>query len=435
MSLITRGEKGEKLTIEEMDGNLLYLEELAQTANSGATEVAYDLTVAVPYKAYRAKLTAVGIEWPGYGFLYNWFAVDDARGIVRTDGGSGLEAPNLWRVPSDSDWNELITFAGDGGKLKSAVNSNGRSFYGWVNNGKGNDLYNFAGLPVGYRSASGQFSNLGITTQWWSSTSTGSAAIAKRLNAYNNSVDEFLVSKTIGYSVRLVREATAGELLLNDGDNASEYKGNDDTQYSTVKIGSQIWLAQNLRETEYVNGDPIFNASGLPGGSSSDGVWIAKGDLGEGAWTVYLSGSVVTPYLPKTIELLYTDVLENTLGQSVIWETIYDGYNTVYRAQLDSERAWYPTHIKVTPGYDIGKYDENQEIIQRTLIIKRAVTDENYIIFFPIKVSSNGVTTIESFSNYTGSSNDSGVNIEILEYQPIGSGSSGVGGLGISLLD
>ena len=436
MSLITREGKGEKLTIEEMDNNLLYLEELAQTAESSAAEVAYDLTVAVPYKAYRARITAAEIEWPGYGYLYNWFALDDARGMVRTDGGSGLIAPNLWRVPSATDWDTLIAFSGgDTTKLKSALNGNPPKYYGWFNSGGGNDIYNFSALPGGVRYSFGPFSEMGVNCAVWSSTSTGSQVIAKRLSSSHNLVYEILSSKSNGYSVRLVREATEAELLLNDGDNADQYKGLNNTQYSTVKIGTQIWLAQNLRETEYVNGDPIFNASILPGGNSSDGVWGAKGDAGEGAWTVYLNGSAISTYLPETVELIYDDVSENTLGEGVNWETIWDGYNTVYRAQLNSEREWYPTHIQVTPGYDTLAYDNDQEIMQRNLIVKRAVPGENYILFFPIRVSISGEVEVRGLSNYTGSSNDSGVNVQILEYQPTGSGSSGVGGLGISLLD
>jgi uncharacterized protein (TIGR02145 family) len=442
MSLTTRAGKGEKLTIEEMDNNLLYLE-------SSVAEVAYDLATAVPYKAYRARLTSAEIEWPGYGYLYNWFAVTSIKGLANPDGGT--IGPNLWRVPNDTDWTTLINYTEAGSDsaatLKSSINSNGFTTYGWLNNGGGNDIYNFSALPGGLRYIGGGFDQVGLAARWWSSNGTSEAASVHGINT-NGYISGGTSYAGIGLSVRLVREATEEELLLNDGDTSDTselpiYVGNDSTEYSTVKIGTQVWLAQNLRETLYSTStknddDPIFNASVLLGGDSSSSTWIQKSNTQEGAWCVYDIGIESTeagPYLSERVELIYSDVSENTLGQSIKWEPIYDGYNTVYRAQLTSEREWYPTHIQVTPGYDTFTYDENQEIIQRNLIVKRAVAGENYITFFPIKVSSSGLTSIESFGNYTGSSNDSGVNVQILEYQPAGSGSSGVGGLGISLLD
>jgi uncharacterized protein (TIGR02145 family) len=448
MSLITRGEKGEKLTIEEMDGNLLYLEELAQTANSGAVEVAYDLTTAVPYKAYRAKITAAEIDWPGYGFLYNWFAVNSIKGLANPDGGT--IGPNLWRVPSNNDWNTLINYteaeSDSATTLKSSINSNGFTTYGWLNNGGGNDIYNFSALPGGLRYVGGGFDLIGLVARWWSSNgnSEGASIYEVNRNGFTNGTS----NSGIGLSVRLVREATEEELFLNDGDTSDTaelpiYLGNDGTEYSTVKIGTQVWLAQNLRETLYStstknNDDPIFNASVLLGGDSSSSTWIQKSNTQEGAWCVYDIGIESTetgPYLSERVELIYSDVSENTLGQPIKWESILDRAKPIYYAKLLSEREWYPTHIQVTPGYDTFSYDENQEIIQRNLIVKRAVAGEEEITFFPIRVSGDGGISIEGFGNYTGSSNDSGVNVEILEYQPIGSGSSGVGGLGISLLD
>ena len=37
-----------------------------------------------------------------YGRLYNWYAVDDARGLC----------PTGWSVPSDDDWKTLEVFIG-----------------------------------------------------------------------------------------------------------------------------------------------------------------------------------------------------------------------------------------------------------------------------------------------------------------------------------
>lgn len=75
-----------------------------------------------------------------YGALYNWYAVNNAHGL----------APTGWRVPSQADFNTLITFIGDisdaGGKLKEI----GYSHWDFPNNNATND-YGFTALPGGVR--------------------------------------------------------------------------------------------------------------------------------------------------------------------------------------------------------------------------------------------------------------------------------------------
>lgn len=404
---------------------------------------------------YRAKLSSKEIEWPGYGYLYNWYAVDDARGLVNPSGGTSLTNPNEWRVPSDTDWNTLVTFAGGevvaGGKLKSTLNSDTFPFYGWLNNGGGTDDYNFNGLGGGFRQDAGTFLQIAQLCLFWTSSSVDSNLAQRVMIDISQGIIGSPFIKSSGCSVRLVREATTGELLLNDGDTSDTssldpYTGNDGKTYVTVKIGTQVWLAQNLRETKYNDNSDIFNASVLSGGDFSNSTWLEKGIDQKGAWTIYLftknGSSNQVQSDPAIIELIYTTVLENTLGQTLEWEAIYDGYNTVYRVQLTSERSWYPTQIQITPAYDVIEYENTQEIVQRSLIIKSAVTSEYYITFFPVKIAMNGVLTIESLNNYTGSSSDSSVYLEIIEYQPIsggsGSGDSGSGdsgGIGLDLLN
>ena len=433
MSLITRQGKGEKLTIQEMDGNLEYLEGLSQAAEIGVAGLATDLQAAVPYKAYRARLTASEIDWPGYGYLYNWFAVDDARGLANPDGGTGLVAPNQWRVPSNTDWDTLSTFAGGssvaGGKLKSNLDGNPPTFYGWLNNGGGTDDYNFSGIPGGFRGSSGNFLGIGDLGYWWSSTEFNTGFAFNYVMTLGPNSASFQNQKAVGLSVRLVREATAGELLLNDGDTSDTssldpYTGNDGTVYVTVKIGTQIWLAQNLRETLYNNTDPIFNASMLPGGNFQNSTWEAKGIAEEGAWTIYrtdLNSNSVVAYLPETVDLIYTEVLENSLGDSVNWLSKFDSTTVYYEAKLATGRFWYPTHIKLTPGYDVSDYDNSiPTLVQKNLIVKRALSGETNIDFFPVTIDSNGTLTIEPLNNYSDllGSPDSSVHVEILEYQP-----------------
>lgn len=390
----------------------------------------------IPYKAYRAKIAMQTIDWPGYGYLYNWYAVDDIRGLANPTGGTGLSAPNKWRVPSNTDWDTLAAFAGGssvaGGKLKSTLTSTGYPFNGWLSNGGGTDDYNFSGLPGGRRFDAGQFDLIGNNGLWWSSfTNSPTTAFIYIISSLSGVLGSFPISKGDGCSVRLVREATAGELLLADGDTSDTssldpYTGNDGKTYVTVKIGTQIWLAQNLRETKYNDNSDIFNASVLFGGDFSYSAWEAKGIAQEGAWTAYrfnadpgFSG-IPVEYDPTTIKLFYNDVLENTLGLPVpsvqpLWAASQD-VNGPFYTLSPVARPWNKTHIKVTPGYDVSDFPT---INERSLLIERAVENESIIIFRPIKRSNTGALTIEDLNNYNDIQGvaTSYVYVEILEYQ------------------
>lgn len=389
------------------------------------------------YKAYRAKIAMESVAWSGYGYLYNWYAVTDARKLENPSGGTGLTAPNQWRVPSETDWNTLIAFFGgttEASKMKSKLTSTAYPFYGWVDNSiVATDDYNFSVLPGGLRSISGSFVGIGASAFFWSSTidnpiSNSSISYGTTNNLFGG---QFFnggpSSNASGFSVRLVREATAGELLLADGDTSDTssldpYTGNDGKTYVTVKIGTQIWLAQNLRETKYNDNSNIFNAASgvyFSGGDGSDSTWQAKGIAQEGAWTAYLfnpgSGSVVVDYNPSIIRLFYNDVLENTFGEDLIWvvtlpcPSCFPTYNLVKQ----SLQSFKKTHIKITPGYDVNNLPT---INERSLLVERAVEGEGQMGFIPIKKDgTTGAITIEDLNNYPGSP-VSYVYVEILEY-------------------
>ncbi|MFZ4058154.1 MAG: FISUMP domain-containing protein [Ferruginibacter sp.] len=133
-----------------------------------------------------------------YGKLYNWYAVNDPRGL----------APEGWHVPSNTEWivleNTLGSSIATGAKLKEA----GLAHWSSPNTG-GNNNSGFGGLPGGYRgnSVNLQFSNFGYYGYWWSSTEAGDfGAIVFYL--INNSPISLRSStfKNLGYSVRCLRD-------------------------------------------------------------------------------------------------------------------------------------------------------------------------------------------------------------------------------------
>lgn len=93
-----------------------------------------------------------------YGKLYNWYAVNDPRGL----------APEGWHIPTSAEWTELTNFLGTfdtGSKLK---NDNGWGSDG--NYGNGNNESGFSGLPGGARHYGNNFNGIGYFGYWWSST-------------------------------------------------------------------------------------------------------------------------------------------------------------------------------------------------------------------------------------------------------------------------
>lgn len=91
-----------------------------------------------------------------YGKLYNWYAVNDTRGL----------APKRYHVPSKKEWNVLVeTLGGDtiaSKKLKSAE--------GWRKDSNGTNESGFSGLPGGFRNYKGRFPSTSYYGNWWSST-------------------------------------------------------------------------------------------------------------------------------------------------------------------------------------------------------------------------------------------------------------------------
>ena len=128
-----------------------------------------------------------------YGKLYNWYAVNDPRGL----------APKGYHIPTDKEWTILTENLGGTSKAGTKMKSSS----GWKNNGNGTNTSGFAGLPGGYRRSSGNFDGVGSEGHWWSSSEV-STDIAWSLFLYFNfgNVSSYTSYKRIGFSVRCLRD-------------------------------------------------------------------------------------------------------------------------------------------------------------------------------------------------------------------------------------
>jgi uncharacterized protein (TIGR02145 family) len=92
-----------------------------------------------------------------YGKLYNWYAINDSRGI----------APEGWHIPTEEELIELAAYLkGDtiaAGKMKAK----GTSHWLVPNTGATNES-GFSALPGGYRLDNGSYHTMGSNGYWWS---------------------------------------------------------------------------------------------------------------------------------------------------------------------------------------------------------------------------------------------------------------------------
>jgi len=195
---------------------------------------------------YRPKL--VNITSINYGALYKWAVVTDIRNIAA----SGFE------VPAYAKSEILSTYLGgntiSGGKLKETG-----IIYWIAPNSFSFNTVNFNARGGGFRSPIGTFSNLGQSCRIWNVNSydTTYAYLINLVSADDN-YNAGLLEKTYGFSIRLMKTTPSVEDLAKaDGEACDPYVGNDGKYYRTVKIGTQVWVADNLFETKFRNGDYI----------------------------------------------------------------------------------------------------------------------------------------------------------------------------------
>ena len=133
-----------------------------------------------------------------YGKLYNWYAVNDARGL----------APKGWHIPTDEEWTFLTDYLGceevAGGKMKTTVTTYWESPNEAATNESG-----FSALPGGFRNAVGSFDYITYVAHFWSATEDDdydSLAWSCYLSTNTGNVYRDDEDKYNGQSVRCLRD-------------------------------------------------------------------------------------------------------------------------------------------------------------------------------------------------------------------------------------
>jgi len=187
-----------------------------------------------------------------YGKLYNWYAVNDSRGL----------APVGYHIPSDAEWTILTTFLGG----ESVAGTKMKSTGGWAEYGNGTNISGFSGLPGGNRFSNGNFYGMGYDGYWWSRTEDGTfISFNHYLNLDVGEPVSYTLNEEGGLSVRCLRDCMGtGSAIFSQ----------------TVTIGTQVWMTKNLDVVTFRNGDPIPEAK-------TNEEWEKAGKNQQPAWCYY----------------------------------------------------------------------------------------------------------------------------------------------------
>ena len=138
-----------------------------------------------------------------YGRLYNWYAVDDARGLC----------PSGWHVPTDEEWKAMEMALGmsqaeaDGtGWRGTDEGSQMKATSGWSGTGNGTNSSDFSALPGSGRAFSGSFDGAGNAAGWWTSSINGGQAWFRYLYSTQDGVVRNPDLWRSGWSVRCVQD-------------------------------------------------------------------------------------------------------------------------------------------------------------------------------------------------------------------------------------
>jgi uncharacterized protein (TIGR02145 family) len=139
---------------------------------------------------YYEDQTKTGLA---FGKLYNWFAVNDPRGL----------APNGYHIPSDDEWTTLTDFLGGENIAAEKI----KSTSGWAENRNGTNTSGFQAYPFGGRGYTGTFGFVGEVANFWSSTEyNANNSYCRFLSNTNSMFKPSAHYKRNGFSVRCLKD-------------------------------------------------------------------------------------------------------------------------------------------------------------------------------------------------------------------------------------
>jgi len=223
-----------------------------------------------------------------YGKLYNWYAVNDPRGL----------APEGWSIPTTEEWEILRDELGENYITKIIDCADWLDCPDWIENSDEINDSGFSGLPGGGRMVNGVFYNnikkeylyfyefdlfkrsrrdrneLGKDATWWTSSECFDyelPGVTKKEMAKCFMINDFYFEHLMGNSnIREKGKGFSVRCIKPKKYNNEEF----------LRINGKIWMKNNLNVERFRNGDIIFEAK-------TDEEWKRAGELGIPAWCYY----------------------------------------------------------------------------------------------------------------------------------------------------
>jgi uncharacterized protein (TIGR02145 family) len=256
-----------------------------------------------------------------YGRLYNWYAVNESRGLC----------PTGWHVPTDAEWTALETQLGGasiaGSKLKTAT---------WG----GDNSSGFSALPGGARySSSGYFNDFGAYGYWWSSSTSGSFAWLRYLDYGNSNVTRYSNNRGYGFSVRCLQDPSTAPTV--DTDAATSVTDTTATLNATITATGGV--AVTATGFKYGTDAGLTTPTDIAGSGTSSPFTASLTGLTAATqyWAVgYATNSAGTSY-GDTITFTTSAPAGFTCGTSTV---TYDGH--AYTTVLIGSQCWFKENLR-----------------------------------------------------------------------------------------
>lgn len=154
---------------------------------SGLDNSTWETTSTGALATYEEGSGNEALNRAAYGHLYNWYAVNDSRGLC----------PTGWHVPSDVEFSALSNFLGAGTAGEAMKSSSC-----W----DGSNVSGYSALAAGARTTQGYFNYAGAFGYFWSSTSDGTNAWFRFLESSQTDLGRQSLEPHYGQSIRCVRD-------------------------------------------------------------------------------------------------------------------------------------------------------------------------------------------------------------------------------------